>query len=125
MATLTAEDYVIFCEMKETDSDASAMVKLIMWSNYVARQRYAAGQTRPHWKVYARTNAQDARRLMVRQVESHAALGYRMTVEPVAIEMTEDAAEKFAAGEVSYPLRGAINAVVNKTRVMFSSARKG
>lgn len=124
MTSTAANDFIIYCEMKETDDDNAAMIKLIMWGNYVARQRYAAGQVRPHWKVYARTSPEDARRLMVRQVESHAALSFRMTVEPVAIEMTEDAAEKFRENEVSYPLRGAINSVTSKVRVPFANARK-
>lgn len=124
MATSNVDDYVIYCEMRESDSDNSAQIKLIMWRNYVARQRFAAGQVRPHWKVYARSSVEDARRLMLRQVESHAALSYRMTVEPIAVPTVEDAAEKFRAGEVSYPLRGAINTATAKVRVPFATARQ-
>jgi hypothetical protein len=120
----TDKDHALYMVMQIDPAGEEGRIRILLWDNIMARQRFQPGQVRPHWKIYKRSSAEEARTLVVSQIDAFCHAGYKMTVAPVLVPATPDLEEEFAkeSSTVSYAFRGELAKVDEKRAVPFDEA---
>jgi hypothetical protein len=123
----TDKEHALYTVLDANQDGTTGRVRLLVWDKFMARQRYNPGQVRPHWKVYQRANGQEARELLTQQVDAFITSGFKMTVNPVLVEVTNDTDSEFnkTSPTVAYPLRGVLDKIDKDKAVPFAEALAG
>lgn len=121
----TDREHALYMVMQLDEAGEEGRIRILLWDNVMARQRFQPGQVRPHWKIYKRTDAKEARELVTSQIDAFVHAGYRMVVEPVLVPATEDLASEFEkeGATVSYAFRNELGKVDEKRAVEFARAQ--
>jgi hypothetical protein len=123
----TDKEHALYTVLDANEGGTTGRVRLLVWDKFMARQRYQPGQVRPHWKVYQRGTGAESRELLTQQVEAFVTAGFKMTVKPVLVRVTDDVESEFnkTSPTVAYPFRGVLDKVDKDRAVPFAEALEG